>query len=67
MQYLYLNQAKAMYERYSDTMPKESRSVLSGFIHLYECPHKVQRIYQLIHGRYLKSDTVRIIAQLLYV
>ncbi len=67
MQYLYLNQAKAMYERYGDTMPKESLSILSNFIHLYECPHKVQRIYRLIHGHYLKSDTVRIIAQLLYV
>ena len=67
MQYLYLNQAKLMSERYKEIMPQESCSILLSFIHLYELPYKIQRIYRLIRGNYLKSDFVRVIAQLIYV
>lgn len=63
----YLAQAKLLLKRQEKNLPAEKKKVLEDFIALWNSKSKLQRVFRLLKGRYLKSDLVRVLGQIWYV
>lgn len=66
-QYYYRNQAECFYERYKEQLDDTICNTLEEFLSIYETKSKVKRIKKLLKGKFLKSDSVRILGQLWYI
>lgn len=62
----YLKQAVLLNSRCGKYLNPKEREQLEKFIELYNY-NKIRRIYWLIKGKYMKSDIVRILGQIIYI
>jgi glycosyltransferase involved in cell wall biosynthesis len=67
MKFRYRDQMTLFYQRYRDILPKEANNCISDFLSIYDTKSKIQRMYKLSQGQYLKSDMVRILGQMWYI
>lgn len=61
----YVRQARAFYELYGKKMSAKKRKVFETFLNIPN-QAKIQRIFTILKGRYLKNTFVRILGQLWY-
>lgn len=61
------DQMALFYSRYESMLSDKSKLCINAFLDIFQTKSKVKRIYKLIHGKYLKSDSVRIIGQIWYI
>lgn len=59
-------QAKAFYEEYANILNPQIKSSLEKYISLSQ-HNKIIRMYTILKMRYLKSDSIRVLGQLLYI